>query len=139
MIRSNYKAFQYTHGIICFGFIMSILSTILFQFHLIGPFYWFLMATTGLYLGYVPYNCLYFERLLATYKIQGNVGFVMYIADAFGYLGTVIVLLIKEFVNLKYSWVNFFTVLFLITSITGIVLILWGAKVSARIYKSFEP
>ncbi|WP_227818715.1 DUF5690 family protein, partial [Klebsiella aerogenes] len=65
-----------------------------------------------MYLAYLPFNCLYFERMLSTYKIRANVGFVMYIADAFGYLGTVAVLLIKEFFSIKYSWVTFFSGLF---------------------------
>jgi hypothetical protein len=83
----------------------------------------------------VPYNCFYFERLLAAYKIPGNVGFVIYIADAFGYLGTVIVLLVKEFVHIKYSWVDFFTMLFYISAAFGILLVMWGSTLFTKIYK----
>jgi len=138
LIRNNYKAFQLTHTIIFAGFFLAIVSTLLFQYHFISPFVWFLTATSGLYLGYVPYNCLYFERMLATFKVQGNVGFVMYIADAFGYLGTVVVLLIKEFVTIKYSWVHFFTLIFYVTAIAGISLMIWGMKEAAKAYQKFQ-
>jgi len=138
LIRNNYKAFQLTHTIIFAGFFLAIVSTLLFQYHFISPFVWFLTATSGLYLGYVPYNCLYFERMLATFKVQGNVGFVMYIADAFGYLGTVVVLLIKEFVTIKYSWVLFFTLIFYVTAIAGISLMIWGMKEAAKAYQKFQ-
>ncbi len=46
-----------------------------------------ILIGTGLYISYVPFNALYFERMIATYKVQSNVGFIMYISDAFGYLG----------------------------------------------------
>ena len=135
LIRNNYKAFQLTYIIILFGFFLAAISTVLFQLHFISPLIWFVAATTGLYMGYVPYNCLYFERLLATFKVQGNVGFVMYIADAFGYLGTVFVLLLKEFVTIKYSWVNFFSVLFYVFAAIGIILIISGSRLSAIAFK----
>lgn len=135
LFRNNYKAFQFTHVAIFFGFLLALISTLLFQYHIIPPFMWFLTATSGLYLGYVPYNCLYFERMLATFKVQGNVGFVMYIADSFGYLGTTIILLVKEFIHIKYNWVQFFTLLFYASSAIGIVLIIWGAAESIRVYQ----
>ncbi|OYY09809.1 MAG: hypothetical protein B7Y66_07680 [Sphingobacteriia bacterium 35-36-14] len=84
-----------------------------------------LLSTAGLYLAYLPFNCIYFERMISTYSVRGNVGFVMYIADAFGYMGTVLVLLIKEFITFQFSWVIFFTFLFTVTAIIGIVLVLF--------------
>ncbi|HEX3023962.1 MAG TPA: DUF5690 family protein, partial [Chitinophagaceae bacterium] len=138
IIRNNSKAFQLTYGVIFFGFFLTAASTLLFQLHFISPLIWFVAATTGLYMGYVPYNCLYFERMLATFKVQGNVGFVMYIADAFGYLGTVFVLLLKEFVTIKYSWVSFFSILFYVSAFAGILLIFWGARASSIIYKKHQ-
>jgi hypothetical protein len=78
------------------------------------------MIGTGLYLSYVPFNALYFERMIATYKGKSNVGFVMYIGDAFGYLGSVVVLFIKQFVGMELSWISFFTVSVIFISIAGI-------------------
>ncbi|NBR37459.1 MAG: hypothetical protein EBT80_08950 [Chitinophagales bacterium] len=62
--------------------------------------------------------------MIASFQIQGNVGFVMYIADAFGYLGTVIVLLMKEYFEWRVNWISFFTFSFYFTSILGIGFIL---------------
>lgn len=134
LIKNNYKAFQLNHSIIILGFLLAAGSTFLYHLHLISPLIWFTTAAAGLYLGYVPYNCFYFERLLATYKMPGNVGFVIYIADAFGYLGTVMVLLIKELVHIKYSWVDFFTFLFYTAAIFGVVLVLWGSSLFAKLF-----
>src|SRR5579871_3983486 len=136
VIKNNYKAFQLNNVIIVFGFILAAVATFLFHLKVFSPVIWIVCAASGLYLGYVPYNCFYFERMLAAYKVPGNVGFVIYIADAFGYLGTVVVLLVKEFISIKYSWVDFFTWMFYISAAGGIILVLWGSTIFAKIYKT---
>jgi MFS family permease len=135
-IKNNYKAFKASHYLVMAGVLLSVLTTVLFNLHVVSPFMWMLFATTGLYLAYLPFNCLYFERMLATYKVDGNIGFVMYIADAFGYLGTVAVLLIKEFIPIKYSWVNFFSFLFYTAGIAGVILIIISLSTHNKLYKN---
>jgi MFS family permease len=135
IIKNNYRAFQLNNVIIIAGFALTVFTTVGYHLHILSPVAWIIGASAGLYLGYVPYNCFYFERMLAAYKIPGNVGFLIYIADAFGYLGTVVVLLIKEFVHIKYTWVDFFTGLFYVSAAGGILLVLWGSGLFAKIYR----
>jgi len=135
IIKNNYKAFQLNNIIIIGGFALAAATTIAYHLHLISPVIWIIGASAGLYFGYVPYNCFYFERMLAAYRVPGNVGFLIYIADAFGYLGTVVVLLVKEFVKIKYTWVDFFTGMFYLSAAAGILLVLWGSVLYAKIYK----
>jgi Family of unknown function (DUF5690) len=135
LIRNNYKAFQLNNVIIIGGFILAAGATVAFHLHLISPVAWIITASAGLYLGYVPYNCFYFERMLAAYKVPGNVGFLIYVADAFGYLGTVVVLLVKEFVHIHYTWVDFFTGMFYLSAVAGILLVLWGSILFTKIYR----
>ena len=47
----------------------------------------------GLYLPYVAVHTTIFERLIAMTRDRGNIGYLMYLADAFGYLGYVVVML----------------------------------------------
>ena len=135
LIKNNYAAFRITHFLVIAGISMSVVVTVLFNYHFINPFVWMITATTGIYLGYIPFNCLYFERMLSVYKIKGNVGFVMYIADAFGYLGTVLVLLVKEFISIKYSWVHFFSLLFYTAGIAGVVLVGISLGIHSKMFK----
>jgi hypothetical protein len=135
LIKNNYKAFQLNHTIIIIGFLLAAGATFLYHQHMLSPIYWIVCAASGLYLGYVPYNCFYFERMLAAYKVPGNVGFVIYIADACGYMGTVVVLLVKEMVHFKYSWVDFFTMLFYTAAAGGILLVLISSGLFAKLYK----
>jgi hypothetical protein len=136
LIKNNYKAFRLCHYLVMAGVVVGVVATIFFNAGTITPFTWMLFATTGLYLAYLPFNCIYFERMISAYKIEGNVGFVMYIADAFGYLGTVAVLLIKEFIPIQYNWVNFFSFLFYAAGIVGVVLIIVSLSTHNKLYKN---
>ncbi len=123
LIKSNVIAFYTAHSLIIVGVILSILTTLLFNSHYISPIVWIVTATCGLYMAYLPFNCIYFERFISVYKLKGNVGYLMYIADAFGYLGTILVLIIKEFVSFKVKWVSFFSYLYYFEGVLGIILI----------------
>lgn len=129
LVKNNFKAFKLAHYVVISGVLLSAASTVLFQQHLISPLVWMALATAGLYLAYLPFNCLYFERMIAAYRMRANFGFVMYLADAFGYLGTVAVLLIKEFIPITYSWVAFFSALFYGACIFGVLLIGTSLKI----------
>jgi len=135
LIKDNYKAFRMSHYLIIAGVAISAFITMLFNLHMVSPFIWMVTATAGMYLGYLPFNCLFFERMLSVYKIKGNIGFLMYIADAFGYLGTVVVLLVKEFIPIKYSWVNFFSFLFYSAGVVGILLVGCSLLLHSKMYK----
>ena len=50
----------------------------------------------GAYLIFVPFQTVVFERLIAALHSKGNAGFIMYIADSCAYLGSVILIIIKE-------------------------------------------
>lgn len=138
LIRNNFKAFKATHYLIVTGLILSAVATLLFNHHLLTPVQWMVLATTGLYLAYLPFNCIYFERMLASFQIKANVGFVMYIADAFGYLGTVLVLLIKEFYAIKYPWVSFFSFLFYAAAVVGVLLVFLSLGMHQKLFNKFK-
>jgi hypothetical protein len=122
-IKNNKKALLVNLYMILAGFAFVAVSTLMFKNHLIQPPVWIVMTGFGLYLGYVPFNCVLFERLIAAFRIPGTVGFVMYLADAFGYLGSVGVLLYKEFAQPDVSWVDFFVTSGFIVGIFGIALL----------------
>ena len=107
-IINNYKAFRIYHLILLFGSLLIGFSTYLFQANIMGSFVWMTVSGFGLYLCYVPFNGIFYDRMIATYKIKANVGFLVYISDAFGYLGSISVLLFKNFMYQDISWLEFF-------------------------------
>jgi len=111
------------HLIIMVGMIITGVSTFLFEQHLITPPIWMICIGLGLYLGYVPFNSIFFDRLLAAFNYVGTVGFLIYVADSFGYLGSVGVLFFKEFGYAEVSWLQFFISAGYLLSVAGAVLI----------------
>jgi len=107
-IRSNRAALMAIHAIMLAGAALIAGSTLLFQAGLIGPVTWMISVGLGLYIGYVPYNCVLFDRLIAAVGSVATAGFLIYVADAFGYLGSVGLLLYKNFGQAKLSWLEFF-------------------------------
>lgn len=119
LIKNNQTAFMINHVIIFFGMIVIGVSTFLFQNELISPPLWMILIGMGLYLGYIPFNSIFFDRMLAAFKYVGTVGFLIYIADAFGYVGSIGVLFFKEFGYAQLSWVDFFLISGYVISISG--------------------
>ncbi|MEZ4828586.1 MAG: DUF5690 family protein [Bacteroidia bacterium] len=107
-IRDNYRALAVNHLIILAGVVMVGVSTFLFERKIMGPEIWMTLVGMGLYMGYVPYNSIFFDRLIASFRIVSNVGFLIYLADAFGYLASVGVMLYKDFGKPSLSWLDFF-------------------------------
>lgn len=107
-IKNNMKAFVMYHYLLLLGTILLGISTWLFQIQYISPFAWMSLTGFGLYICYVPFGCIFFDRMVAVFKIKGNAGFLIYIADSFGYLGSMLVLLYKNFGQPSLSWLDFF-------------------------------
>lgn len=107
-VKNNKKAFKYYHYILFAGILTVGFSTYLFQNGSISPFYWMVLSGFGMYICYIPFNGIYFDRMIAAFDIKGNVGFLIYVVDSFGYLGSVLILLYKNFGSAKTSWLNFY-------------------------------
>lgn len=107
-VKNNKKAFAYYHYILFGGILTVGFSTYLFENSLLSPFPWMVLSGFGMYLCYIPFNGIYFDRMIAAFNIKGNVGFLIYFVDSFGYLGSVLILLYKNFGSSQTSWLNFY-------------------------------
>ena len=107
LIRNNRKAFNYgiyLSIVCCIGIVVL---TLLFDRGVVSPIWWMVINGVGLYLPYILFHCLIFDRLVALLRFSGNVGFLFYTADALGYTGSVGVMLFKEFSDTQVSWITF--------------------------------
>lgn len=118
-IKSNIKALYTYHYLIFLGTLSIGISTWFFSKGQLSPVWWMIISGFGLYISYVPFNCIFFDRMIATFKIKGNSGFLIYLADSFGYLGSMAVLLYKNFGQPSLSWLNFFIKAALLLSVFG--------------------
>lgn len=109
LMKNNRIAFHTTHYI-CIGCGLLLLAcTWLHGTGLMGSIVWMLAAGFSMYLPYMCYHTLYFERWIAHYRLRGNIGYLMYLADSFGYLGSTAVLLFRNFSDPDTDWLPFFS------------------------------
>ena len=120
LVKNNFKALQWAHAVIIAGFLLAGISSLLFQMNLLSGALWMQLVGMGLYMGYIPFNCILFERLIASFKIVGNVGFLIYLADAWGYLGSMSVVLSKEILKVQLNWVSFYSTAVLFFAVVGV-------------------
>jgi hypothetical protein len=123
-IKNNRIALIINHLLILSGMLLVGISSYLFDNNLISDPVWMILLGLGLYLGYVPFNSILFDRLIATFKYVSTVGFLIYLADAFGYLGSIGVMMYKEFGQPNLSWLEFFIGAGYVMSVVGSVLII---------------
>ena len=122
-IRNNKSAFLTYHVLILISGLLIGLCTYLFQIGQLSPALWMILVGLGLYLCYVPFNCMLFDRMIAVVKRPANAGYLIYLADAFGYLGSVSILLYKNFGQANLSWLDFFVGISYALSVASVVLI----------------
>lgn len=120
LVRKNIFAFKLIHVIILLGFLLAGISSWLFLQQRLDPVYWMTLVGLGLYTAYIPFNSIFFERMIASFKVAGNVGFLIYLADSFGYLGSVGVMLSKEIFQIKLGWAQLYPKAVVLFSIIGI-------------------
>lgn len=96
IFKNNFRGFQVSLFLSGIGFVMMLLAEFLFGAGKINFFYLMLFAGLGMSIGYVPFQIALFERFIAAFRIAGNVGFLMYISDSLGYLGSVSILFSKN-------------------------------------------
>jgi hypothetical protein len=123
-VENNVRAFALLNGLMLAGGLLVGVGTYLHQTGAISPETWYLLTGLGLYMAYVPCNGLYFERLVASFRIVGTVGFMVTLADWYGYLGSVAVLLYKNFgqPNLNFGQFVSYGAYLLAITYTGLVI-----------------
>jgi len=60
----------------------------------------------GYTLAIIPFNSIFFRQTFGRIKYSGTVGFIMYVADSFGYLASVGVVLFREFGYSNIGWLS---------------------------------
>jgi len=126
-IKNSFKALMVAHVFIFLGFIIALVSTYYFTQQSLDPFWWMLLVGLGLYLVYIPFNSIFFDRLIAAYAMKGNVGFFIYLADSIGYVGSVSVMLVKEGMRVQIQWTKFFSQSVMLLSVAGLFITAFSA------------
>lgn len=117
LIRDNLRALLAMHAIIFLGAVLLGVSTLAFQAGMLGPLPYMILTGAGLYFAYTPFNAMLFDRMIAAIGHAGNAGFLIYVADASGYAGSVLLLLFRSFNASHVHWLPFYIGVAYVTAI----------------------
>ena len=111
LIRSNIKVLCLLLFLVMGG--AATLSFVAFHYYelQLSPLTWLFIQSLCLYISYLSFQTIFFDRFIACFKIRGNVGFFIATIDFIGYTGTVLVLVAKEFFNPDINWLEFYNLL----------------------------
>lgn len=139
LIHDNRRAFfaaltTAAAGLVLIGVALAGLSGGLFN-----GFAFMVLVGLGLYLPYVAIHTAVFERLIAMTRDRGNVGFLLYVADAFGYLGYVAVMLVRSAGTTREDMLGFFiNVCVVSVGLSALCLVFCWRYFASRVPKSEE-
>ncbi len=121
MIRNNRTALASAFGIAAAGFALVSGAVFAHQGGLLNGFAFMVLIGLGLYLPYVVVHTSIFERLIALKRDPGNIGYFMYLADAFGYLGYVVLMFTNRSVTRSTDLLEWFQTICWWISIPGLI------------------
>jgi len=123
IVRDNARALMVIHAVVIAGLALLGGSTLAFQAGWLGPISWMILSGAGLYMAYTPFNAMLFDRMIAVSGRIGTAGFLIYLADASGYLGSCALLIVRNFGLMQMNWMQVFTASAYGTSILGMALV----------------
>jgi len=138
LIRDNRRAFSAAMWASVIGFAFVTVALVGLVQTWFNGFQFMVLIGLGLYLPYVAVHTTIFERLLAMTGDKGNIGFLMYLADSFGYLGYVAVMLARGAASSNEGFLGFFVALSWVVAIVATILLIscwiyFAARTRSRI------
>lgn len=119
LVRDNRRALITAFIMMAGGLMLLGVGTFLLAGGHIQGYTWMVLTGFGSYLAYVPFGSMLFDRLIAATKAAGTAVFAIYLADAIGYTGSVLVQLFKDLVSSDSSRLSFFKGFTYLMSIGG--------------------
>ena len=121
LVEDNRRAFFGGLGLSATGLGVALLALTGYRDGFLPPFAFMVLLGVGMYVPYIAVHTTLFERLIALTRERGNIGYLMYLADALGYLGYVGVMLAHGAISSKEDFLAYF--LRLATGLLGAALV----------------
>jgi hypothetical protein len=132
LVQGNRRSFFIALGVSCVGLLLAVGSFLAQRGGSLAAFPFMVFLGLGLYLPYVAIHTTVFERLIAMTRDQGNIGFLMYLADAAGYLGYVGVMAFRVSTGPSADFLDYFRTISLSALLLALGALLGAARFFAR-------
>lgn len=125
LISNNRVAFLCSIAGLTAGFAITSITLVAQSADLLSPMLFMVSLGFGMYLPYAIFHTTVFERMIAAFAERGNVGYLIYLADAAGYLGYIAVLVGKNLYAGKLNYLALLKMSSLAIAITSMFLTIW--------------
>jgi hypothetical protein len=140
LIRDNRRALQTALLTILAGFVLVALAAGTFVQGWLSGFAFMVLTGVGMYVPYVAFHTTLFERIIAVFRNKGNMVYLMYLADAFGYLGYVVVMLFHTFSQAHADYLAFYVrTCFLICAASVVLMVLCAVYFQRKMARLPSP
>lgn len=129
LVKDNRAALMAAHGMLVAGALLVGGATLLHDAGVLPGMPWMILVGLGLYLAYVPFNCVLYDRMIAALGFVATAVFLIYVSDAMAYGGSLAVLLYKELGQADVSMLDFFRGLSYVASA-----VMLGCFVASAVY-----
>lgn len=122
-LRSNRVAFYASMAASALGLLAIIGSCLAVQQEMVNGFWFMVLLGLGLYVPYVMIHTTVFERMVALLRDKATISYHMNLADAFGYLGYVVLMMTRGSVAERENLLEFFLALTIALSLVAAILL----------------
>lgn len=130
-MKDNRSAFLASIGLLSVGFVIMLGAAWGHLTQSLAPMPFMVLLGLGMYIPYVAFHTTVFERMLAAFRETGTIGYLMYLADAVGYLGYIAVMVFRNTTAIEVDFLNLMvwgSISIALISTVISVLLLWHAK-----------
>jgi hypothetical protein len=124
LVRDNRWGLVGAYAVIVSGLALMGASTLLLDAEAVRGDVWMILVGLGVYLAFVPFGSVLFDRLIASTRAVGTAVFAIYLADAVGYTGSIGIQLYKDLARGGATRLDFFRDLTYFLSVLGAVLVI---------------
>lgn len=107
-VKNNKRVLYFLLGLITVCMVVISAISLGYDTLRLNPISWLFVQSLCLYIAFLTFQTLFFDRFIASFRIRGNVGFFVVMNDFLGYTGTVFVLSMKEMLSPNIDWTVFY-------------------------------
>ena len=139
-IVSNRRAFLSSMALVGSGFAIVLVAVFGHWQQWLSPFTFMVLTGLGLYIPYVAFHTTVFERMIAAFRERATIGFLMYLADAVGYLGYVAIMMVRTATMFDAGFLRLFVMSSTLIATTSIFITLFlGFHYYRRLPREVTP
>ncbi|MCO8124129.1 DUF5690 family protein [Stieleria sp. TO1_6] len=132
-VRDNRFAFLSSIALLGTGFSIVLASIAGQEANQLSPMAFMVLLGLGMYVPYVAFHTTVFERMIAAFQETATIGYLMYLADALGYLGYVAIMILR---NTATGEVDFLNLLLWTSALVSILSLLITLLLGVHYYRT---